>query len=84
MSGSVPDGVSYQPGDPVAVCDGIWCFAPVRVAVTFFERMRGLRPRSEGRGLLLRTRSVHGLGMTEALQLVFLDPGGAATVAVVN
>lgn len=81
MSESVPDGVPYRPGDPVAVCGGGWCFEPVRVAVTFRERRRGLRPRSEGSGLLLRTRSVHGYGMQEPLDLVFLDRDGAVVGA---
>lgn len=56
--------------------EGRWSFEPVVVAATRLQRFRGLRPRSAGRGLMLRGTSVHGFGMREALMVVFLDPGG--------
>jgi uncharacterized membrane protein (UPF0127 family) len=48
----------------------------VLVARTRAERRRGLRPRAQGRGLLLATRSVHGWGMREPLRVVSLDAAG--------
>ena len=47
-----------------------WRCAPLTVAVTARQRRRGLRPRPLGRRLLLRTRSVHGLGLVEDLAVV--------------
>ena len=76
MTGSVPARTGYQAGDTVALRGGDWCFEPVRVAASVRERRRGLRPRSAGRGLLVRTRSVHGFGMEEALPLVFVSNEG--------
>jgi hypothetical protein len=48
----------------------------VLVARTRAERRRGLRPRAQGRGLLLATRSVHGREMKESLRVISLDAAG--------
>lgn len=50
--------------------------SPVLLAVTIRGRWRGLRPAPLGRGLLLRSSSVHGRGMVEPLTVVFLDAVG--------
>lgn len=52
-------------------------FSPVLVAVTIRRRLQGLLPAPNGRGLLLRSASVHGRGMVEPLMIVFLDAAGA-------
>lgn len=71
--GSVPGGRRYQ---TIVLSDGGEFDCPVGVAVTFRERLRGLRPAPPGRGLLLRGASVHGRGMIEPLTAVFLDAFG--------
>lgn len=53
-----------------------WRSGPLLVARGCRRRHRGLRPRPAGRGLVLRTRSVHGLGMREALRVVSIDHAG--------
>jgi hypothetical protein len=50
---------------------GRWSSGPVRVAVGPLERTRGLIPRTD-LGLLLRARSVHGIGMAHPLLVVGL------------
>ena len=45
-------------------------------AVTVRQRLRGLRPAPQGRGVLMRASSVHGRGMTEPLTIVSLDAVG--------
>ncbi|NNC92158.1 MAG: hypothetical protein HKN80_06665 [Acidimicrobiia bacterium] len=57
---------------------GLWVSPPVILAVGFIERLRGLRPHSDGRALLLRGRSVHSIGMKESLWVVGLDREGVA------
>ena len=54
------------------VADG-WDGTSVEIASTFVRRWRGLRPRADGRSLLLETRSVHTVGMAEPIHVVFLD-----------
>ena len=53
-----------------------WSSPQVRVADTFYQRWKGLRPRPAGQGLLMRGRSVHGFGMKEPLFIVGLDAQG--------
>jgi hypothetical protein len=53
-----------------------WRSGPVLVAATRRQRRRGLRPRSRGWGLLIRSRSVHGSGMEEPLWVVAFDAAG--------
>lgn len=53
-------------------CDG-WASGPVLIARTFRERMKGLIPATAGHGMLIRGRSVHGLGMREPLLAIGLD-----------
>jgi uncharacterized membrane protein (UPF0127 family) len=74
MTGSVPAGRRYR--EVVAVSTGGWRFEPVLVAESFVARRRGLRPRSAGRGMLIRARSVHGFGMDEPLGIVFIAREG--------
>jgi uncharacterized membrane protein (UPF0127 family) len=60
------------------VGDG-WSSGTVVVARTFLQRWRGLRPRTEGSGMVFRTRSVHGFGMKEPLLVIGLDAQGRVT-----
>lgn len=53
-----------------------WRSPPMRVANSFRRRWKGLRPRSQGIGLILRGRLVHGLGMREPLAVLALDADG--------
>ena len=53
-----------------------WSSGPLLWARTHRARWRGLRPRAQGRGLLLAGRSVHGRGMKETLRVVSLDAAG--------
>lgn len=73
-NGSVPAGRRYQ---TIVLSDGGGFDCRVGVAVTFRERLRGLRPAPPGRGLLLRGASVHGRGMIEPLTAIFLDASGS-------
>ena len=52
---------------------GSWSSPPTIVATRFWERWRGLRPRSACRALLLKGSSVHGFGMKESLWAIGLD-----------
>jgi len=61
---------------PVHFRAGDWVSPPTVVAAGFIERLRGLRPRSDGQALLLRGKSVHGIGMKESLWVVALDVSG--------
>ena len=54
-----------------------WRSGPVDLASSHRLRLRGLRPRPDGRGLLIRTRSVHGLGMREEVSIVGLGADGS-------
>jgi len=67
----------------VVLAAGTWRSPPVAVATTAAERRRGLRPRAEGRGLLLRGRVVHGFGMKENVLVVAVLPGGVVGSASV-
>ncbi len=62
---------------PIILRAGKWSSPPVLVAIGAHERWRGLRPRSEGRGLLLHGSSVHAIGMQESLWVAGLSPTGA-------
>jgi uncharacterized membrane protein (UPF0127 family) len=53
-----------------------WLFEFVILAATRSQRLRGLRPRSRGRAMVLRSNSVHGFGMKESLVVIFLGPSG--------
>ncbi len=53
----------------------------VVVAATFCARLRGLMPRPRDRGLLLRTWTVHGFGMREALRVYGIDDHGEVTTS---
>jgi hypothetical protein len=55
---------------------GSWESGPVRLAAGFLDRWRGLRPRPRTCGLLLRARSVHGIGMREDLWAVGISSAG--------
>lgn len=50
-----------------------WSSPPVLVARTFRQRKKGLKPTAGGMGMLIRGRSVHGLGMREPLLAIGLD-----------
>jgi uncharacterized membrane protein (UPF0127 family) len=54
---------------------GGWFSPAVLVAGTFLERLKGLRHRSEGYGMLIEGQSVHGFGMREPLLAIGLDRG---------
>ena len=53
-----------------------WRSGPLLVARTRAERRRGLRPRPGAAGMLLPSRSVHGIGMAVPLIVVSLDAAG--------
>ena len=53
-----------------------WRSPPMRIADTLWCRWKGLRPESNGMGLILRGRSVHGWGMREPLGVLALDANG--------
>ncbi|HEY7705482.1 MAG TPA: hypothetical protein VID03_11730 [Acidimicrobiia bacterium] len=61
---------------PLILCAADWSSGPVQVALRFPQRWRGLRPRPAGFGLLLRTRSVHAIGMKEGLWLAGISEEG--------
>ena len=52
---------------------GEWSSPPVLIARTFRQRTKGLTPATAGYGMLIRGRSVHGLGMREPLLAIGLD-----------
>lgn len=62
--------------ETLVVTSGRWRHAPVIVARGFFGRWTGLRRLDEEVGLLIRTRSVHGFGMSRRLTVIGLDPEG--------
>jgi hypothetical protein len=53
-------------------CAG-WRSGPVLRAHAFWERLRGLIARPPDTAMLIRTRSVHGLGMTRPCRILALD-----------
>jgi hypothetical protein len=55
------------------VTSGDWSSTPVWIAKTFRQRWKGLTPTSDGHGMLMKGRSVHGFGMREPLLAVGLD-----------
>ena len=72
-AGTVPARRRYG---PLVARSGRWSHCPVDVALSFHSRFRGLRPASDGRGLLLRGSSVTGRGMRDGLGLAFLSADG--------
>lgn len=70
----------YQPPDPgpfeVVLIGPSWRSGPVRLAIGLRARLRGLRPRPAAAGLLLRTGSVHTIGMKFPLWAVTLSESG--------
>jgi hypothetical protein len=70
----VPARASLTPSGEFASTG--WSSGPVAVAVGFRDRWRGLRPSPAGFGLLLKTRSVHSLGMKTDLLVVGIDARG--------
>ena len=60
----------------VVLAAGVWRSLPLWLGRTWAERWRGLRPRPDGGGLLLETRSVHTFGMREPLWVASLDACG--------
>lgn len=56
-------------------CDG-WSSGPVSLAVGFRQRWRGLRPRSQGDGLVLAGKSINTIGMVEGLWMVGITDVG--------
>ena len=50
-----------------------WHSGPVMTANTFFERWRGLRGAAPDASLLIRTNSVHGVGMDRPFQAIGLS-----------
>lgn len=55
---------------------GSWSAPAVPLAIGFGRRWRGLRAATGGNALLLRGRSVHTVGMKEALWLVGVTGAG--------
>ena len=53
-----------------------WSSGPVRVATSFRQQWRGLRPRPQGVGLLVGGDRVHGRGMAEPLEVAGLSARG--------
>ncbi len=53
-----------------------WTSPPLLVATSRRQRKRGLSPIAHGRGCLIRTHSVHTIGMREWLWLVPLHSSG--------
>lgn len=64
------------PVSPLALEAPSWRSPPMRIADTLWCRWKGLRPESNGMGLILRGRSVHGWGMREPLGVLALDANG--------
>lgn len=53
--------------------DDGWASGPVVFADSFRLRWRGLRPGGSCHGMLFRTRSVHGVGMSVPLGVAAID-----------
>jgi hypothetical protein len=60
----------------IGLCVPGWGSGPLLVGATRWRRWRGLRPRPEAAGVLLRARSVHTFGMQVPLTIVSLDAAG--------
>jgi hypothetical protein len=75
VSRSVPRESEYRPGRSVIAKGPAWRSPPITVAVSFVERLAGLRG-SRNRGLLIRTSSVHARGLSALLRIVHLDDRG--------
>ena len=72
---SVPGERAYRPGRWMIATESGWRSPPIMVAVSFVERLVGLRGRRD-RGLLLRASSVHARGLSAPLRIVHLDDRG--------
>lgn len=59
----------------MVLSDGSWTSPPVTVAASFTDRFLGMR-RESIEGLLIRSSSVHALGLRDPLRLVHLDGNG--------
>ncbi len=59
----------------LAASDASWS-VPVEMALDRRARLHGLAPATTDRGLVLRTRSVHGFGMRTPLAVLVLDAAG--------
>jgi len=70
----MPPRASLTPGGEF-ICPG-WSSGPIAVARSFSQRWRGLRPRPDAFGLLLKSRSVHSFGMKATLLVIALDAAG--------
>lgn len=75
VDGIVPGERGYRPGRPVIVFGAGWRSPPLSVAVSFVDRLIGLR-QSRHTGLLVRTSSVHARGLDLPLRIVHLDDTG--------
>jgi hypothetical protein len=75
VNGSVPGERRYRPGRLVTVSSAGWHSPPICIAVSFVDRLVGLR-RGRCAGLLLRTSSVHARGLDLPLRIVHLDDTG--------
>ena len=72
---SVPGGRSYRPGRSVVMTADAWRSPRVAVATSFGDRLVGMR-RRDVNGLLLRSASVHALGLASPLRVVHVDAEG--------
>ena len=78
VSGSVPGDRPYRSGDSVTLGTEDWTSPPVTVALSFADRLLGVR-RKDTDGLLIRSGSVHGRGIREPLRIIHLDRDGTVT-----
>jgi len=72
---SVPGGRSYRPGRSVVMTADTWRSPQVTVATSFADRLIGMR-RRDANGLLLRSSSVHAVGLASPLRVVHVDAEG--------
>ncbi len=67
----VPDAIRFSSMLEL-VTDG-WSSGPVHEATSFWSRWKGIRGVPGGSGLIIRGRSVHGIGLSDPLLVVGLD-----------
>jgi hypothetical protein len=53
-----------------------WASGPLELARSRRRRFQGLRPRPGGAGLVLRARSIHGVGMRAVLGVISVSASG--------
>ena len=70
---------TYAAGVSVVLVSGTWASPLVLIADSRRARRRGLRPKSQGRAILLGGSTVHGFGMQESLWAVGIDDAGRVT-----